>query len=111
MQVNVGKEGSVVVVRPVGPIVRGELDELEYELERLTRHWSRRVVLDLGDTPLIDSAGLELLCRTHRAFAEHGLQLKLSGLGETMATIFELTRVGRRFQLFTDSSTAVRSFL
>jgi len=94
-----------------GPLVAGELDSLTAELDRLVQNWAARVVIDMSDCPFADSAGLEQLCHYHRKFTQRGLELKLSGLTEMTGKILELTRVSRRFQIFTDISTAVRSFL
>ena len=92
-------------------MVAGELDELERELDRQVDNWVSRVVIDLSDCPFLDSAALELLCRCRRVLADRGLQLKLCGLREMNQKIMELTRLSRQFQIFADTSAAVRSYL
>lgn len=111
MQVTMTKEGSADLVRPFGPIIANELDDLERELSKLEKAWAPRVVIDMNEAPFLDSAGLDLLCQFHRRMAERGLQLKLCGLTEMTTKILELTRIIRRFQVFPDTNTAVRSFL
>ena len=106
-----GKEGAVTVVKPTGPITISEMDDLENCLNLLSRDWSKRVVLNMSEVAFIDSAGLELILRHNREFAERGLKLKLYGLSEITEKIFSLTQLMRRFEVFPDLSSAVRSFL
>jgi anti-anti-sigma factor len=111
MQVTMSREGSVTIVKPVGPLVAGELDGLERQLQQLLRDWAKRVVLSLSETNLIDSAGLELLCHYHQRLTEQGLRLKLSGVTDTVQKTLDLTRLSRRFEIHSDTAAAVRSFL
>ena len=60
---------------------------------------------------VIDSAGLELLCRHHREMGAQGLNLKLCGSNEVTQKILELTRLSRRFEILPDTTAAVRSYL
>jgi len=99
------------VVKPMGPVIAGELAELENELLKLTRNWTKRVVINLTDVPFIDSAGLELMLRYQMQLNSHGLKLKLSSLNEMTQKIFDLTQLSKNFEMFPDTSTAVRSFL
>lgn len=111
MLVSLHHEGSVTILKPSGPLLAGELEELEKQLQELARSWTGRVLLNLADVPFIDSAGLELVCRNHQVFAGNGLSLKLSNLTELTRKIFEITRLSRRFEIYPDSTAAVRSFL
>jgi anti-anti-sigma factor len=111
MEVVLSKEGSVTVVKPSGPVMAGELDELDRILRTLTSNWVKRVVLNMSDSPLIDSAGLELLHQYRGQMSEHGLRLKICGLNDVTQKIFDLTKLSSRFEIFPDMTTAVRSFL
>jgi anti-sigma B factor antagonist len=111
MQVILGKEGAVTMVKPMGPITASEMEELESRFNVLSRDWTKRVVLNLSEVAFIDSAGLEFLVRHNREFSERGLKLKLSGLSEITEKIMSLTRLIQRFEIYPDTSTAVRSFL
>ncbi len=111
MQVNVSREGSVTVLQPIGAAVAAEVDGLDNILTRQQRNWTRRIVLDLSETPFFDSSGLETLCRHQRWFTEHGLELKLAGVTDMSRKILDLTRISKRFQMYPDTSSAVRSFL
>lgn len=111
MRVAVSQEGAVTVLRPVGPIVAGELDELDQTLFELFNHWTKRLIVNMSDVSFMDSAGLELLVRNHRQFDSHGLIMKLCSLSDTTQKILSLTRLLRRFDTYPDAATAIRSFL
>ncbi len=111
MEVIASQEGSVTVLKPMGPLIAAELNPLEQQLLLAGRNWITRIVVNLKDSAFIDSAGLELLLRCHRQFRDHGIHLKLCGLNEMNQKIFELTRLSQRFEIYADSAAAVRSFL
>ena len=111
MRVIVGQEGAITVVKRIGPIVNGELEELDRELSRLFNHWIKRIVINMTEVVLVDSAGLELLNRYSRMFSSHGMKLKLCGLNEMTRKILDLTQLSRRFEIFADTTTSIRSFL
>lgn len=111
MHVIVSNEGAVTVLKPIGPLLAGELDDLDNNMRRLTKNWTKRVILNMSEVNFVDSAALELICRYQRQLGERGLKLKLSGLNDTTQTALELTRLARRFEIFADTTAAVRSFL
>ena len=111
MQVVINREGAVTVLKPLGPLVSGELAEMEEALVNLSKNWTRRMVVNLSEATYMDSAGLELISRYQRQLTAHGLKLKLCQLNELTRKIFDLTRLSQRFEIFPDTSTAVRSFL
>ena len=111
MQVATSKEGAVTVLKPTGPITIGELNELEQQLDNSYRNWTKRIVVNLSEVAFIDSGGVEMLLKFQRQLEKRGLKLKLSGLNEITQKIFDLTRLSRSFEIFTDTNGAVRSFL
>jgi len=111
MQITTGTEGAVTVVKPAGPIISGELAELENHLHRLSQSWTKRLVINMSEVSIIDSAGLELLVRCRREMAQRGLQLKLSGLNDITQRIFDITGLTFHFEIFPDTPLAVRNFL
>ncbi|KPK78240.1 MAG: hypothetical protein AMJ79_00065 [Phycisphaerae bacterium SM23_30] len=111
MQITVSNEGAVTVVKPVGPITAGELEELDKKLDSLNRNWTKRVVINMSEVAFIDSAGLELFIRYQKQLDERGLKLKLCGMNEITQKIFDITQLSRFFEIFADTTGAVRSFL
>jgi len=111
MRVAINKEGAVTLVRPTGPLISGELDEMDQQLLELFNHWTKRLIVNMSQVAFMDSAGLELLACHQRQFDSHGLVIKLCSLTETTQKILTLTRLLRRFDTYPDTSTAIRSFL
>ena len=111
MKVALSHEGAATIVKPEGPITESELHELDRRLRQLADNWTKRIVVNLSEAALIDSAGLELLCQYQHELQQHGLKVKLCGMNELVVKIFELTRLARQFEVFPDSAAAVRSFL
>jgi len=100
MQVITNSEGSVTILKPLGPLVMGELEEIDQALRKLGQQWTKRMVLNMANSTFIDSAGLELLNRYHFEYGEHGLKLKLSGLNDICNKIFELTKMAGKFEIY-----------
>ena len=111
MRVIINNEGAVTVIKPLGSLLSGELKELDQALLEMAKNWTKRIVINLTDSTCIDSAGLELINRHHRQLTDRGLRLKLCGLNELCSKILELTRLSRQFEIFNDTSAAIRSFL
>ena len=111
MKVVTNTEGAVTILKPLGPLLVGELDELDKSLNALAGDWARRIVINMAESGCIDSAGLELVSRHHQRFGEHGLCLKLCGLSELARKIFDLTKLSNRLEIYADTAAAVRSFV
>ena len=79
--------------------------------ECLRRGGQPRVVLDLQSVALVDSAGLELMLDTHEECQRQGGAIKLANPGALCSEVLKVTGVGVRFEVFSDTGSAVRSFL
>jgi len=111
MNVIVSNTGAVTLLKPIGPLISGELEDLDTHMSRLAKDWVKRIVLNMAEVTFVDSAALEMICRYHRQFTDRGLKLKISSLNDTTRTALELTRLSRRFEIFPDTASALRSFL
>jgi anti-anti-sigma factor len=65
------------------------------------------VVVDLGGCRFIDSAGLELLCRTRRRCEAAGRRFELARVGASCRQILDLTRLAGRFDCHADLGRAL----
>ncbi len=111
MQAQTSREGSVVVIKPIGPLIAAELDDLDRQLKDIFSGWTTRMVMNMSEVPFLDSAGLELLCRCRNLLNERGLTMKLCSVNEMTRQILELTRLAQRYDIYPDVVAAVRSFL
>jgi anti-anti-sigma factor len=66
-----------------------------------------RIVIDLSRATYIDSAGIAVLILAMQQVEAYGGKFFLSGLQETLRSIFETSRLERIFRIFPDVDTAL----
>jgi anti-sigma B factor antagonist len=76
-------------------------------LDAMIKKKPERIVIDLSRTTYIDSAGLAALILAMQKVEEYGGKFFLSGLQETIRSIFESSRLDRVFQIFPDVDAAL----
>lgn len=105
-----GKFGDVVVISVESELTGDAVKEFRAVAEKEVVPENLWFVLDFQQTSTMDSAGLEaLLWFRDRVEGNTGL-VKVCGLDETCAKIFELTRFDRKFEIFPAVSEAVDSY-
>lgn len=90
MKITDEKRGDVLVVRPEGRIDTNTSDEFERGLTSRIDGGSRRLVIDMGGTDYISSAGLRVLLLAAKKLKGGGGQLVLAALNPSVKQIFEL---------------------
>jgi len=65
------------------------------------------IVIDLSRATYIDSAGIAALILAMQKVEEYGGKFLLSGLQETIRSIFEISRLDRIFPIFPDVDAAL----
>lgn len=69
-----------------------------------------QLVLDLSNVQQMDAAGVEMLLQCMVESMKRDGDTKLSGVSPQAAAILELTRTDRLFEIYENSTDAVRSF-
>jgi anti-anti-sigma factor len=69
-----------------------------------------QVVFDMSQVRHIDSAGIDVLLQCMREVVKRDGDLKLAALSQQSAVVLELTRTGRLFEIYENSTAAVKSF-
>ena len=92
--------------------LKGEIDlhvspTVTQSLNAMTEKKPERVVIDLSDATYIDSAGLAALILAMQKVEAYGGRFFLTGLRETMRSIFEISRLDQIFQIFPDVDAAL----
>jgi anti-anti-sigma factor len=101
---------GTLVFTPREAIVQGECDELRaFIADKALSGSSAHAVIDLGEVPFIDSAGLELLCDLKSACAKGGGQFMLACVTDICQEIFRLTDLSSRFDVFDSVEEGVKS--
>src|SRR3989442_1464030 len=91
---------------------KGEIDlevspALTQSLNAMTEKKPERMVIDLSRATYIDSAGLAALILAMQTVQAYGGRFFLTGLHETMRSIFETSRLDQVFQIFPDIDAAL----
>jgi anti-anti-sigma factor len=104
-------QGAVDLIRTDQPLSAEHVEGIAGLLQECTARGQPFVVLDLERTPLVDSAGLELLLDFREKFHRLGGALKLAGPNALCEEILSITGVGACFEIFRDNLSAVGSFV
>ena len=104
--------GQITVVDLSGRIVLGDGSALLRKTIRgLLEDQRKRILLNLADVDYIDSSGIGELVSGFTAVKNQGGDLKLLHLTKKVRDLLQITKLYTVFDVFTDESSAVRSFL
>src|ERR1700693_5118928 len=78
-------------------------------LNAMTEKHPERIVIDLSRATYIDSSGLAALILAMQKVEAYGGKFFLTGLHETMRSIFETSRLDQIFQIFPDVDASLRA--
>jgi len=84
--------------------------ELKNQMLKLFEEGKHNLVVDLQAVRFVDSSGLGALVSGFKNASSRNGNLKLSGLQLQVKSMFELTRLHRVFEIYTDSGEALASF-
>jgi anti-sigma B factor antagonist len=92
--------------------LRGEIDlhvspAITQTLNAMTEKKLGRIVVDLSRATYIDSAGLAALILAMQTVEAYGGRFFLTGLHETMRSIFQSSRLDQIFQIYPDVEAAL----
>ena len=105
MQIEERAVGDVVILDLKGKITLGEGDELlKDKVNSLVNQGQRKILLNLGGVPYIDSAGLGEVVRTYTTVSRQGGSLKL------LNDLLSITKLLTVFETFESENEAVQSF-
>ena len=84
--------------------------ELKSQMLKLFEEGKSNLIVDLADVRFVDSSGLGALVSGFKNASSRNGSLKLTGLQMQVKSMFELTRLHRVFEIFTDPEDALASF-
>ena len=92
--------------------LKGEIDlhvspAVTQSLNAMTEEKPERIVIDLSGATYIDSAGLAALILAMQKVEGYGGRFFLTGVHETMRSIFETSRLDQIFEIFPDVDAAL----
>lgn len=99
--------GGVVVLVPTGPLDLSSCDPLARTLADLVARGEVRLVVDLIEVPLLDSAGLGALVQGMKQARAAGGDLRLCGVQPEIRSVLVLTGLTKRLRVYADRAEAV----
>ncbi|MCX6549490.1 MAG: STAS domain-containing protein [Acidobacteria bacterium] len=111
MQIDERKIGDVTILDMKGKMTLGDGDEmLRNKINGIIAAGAKKIVLNLGDVPYIDSAGLGEVVRTYTTVSRQGGTLKLLNLTKRIQDLLAITKLLTVFETFDTENEAVKSF-
>jgi anti-sigma B factor antagonist len=101
---------GVTVLTLEGRIVLGEeTAALRSKVKELLAAGNKKLVLDLKNVTMIDSAGLDTLVIAHTSSKSSGATLRLCSLGSRTNELLQITRLVNVFEVSDSEADAVRA--
>jgi anti-sigma B factor antagonist len=111
MEIQERSSGDVMILDLKGRMTLGEGDLLlKDKINSLLLQGQRKLVLNLGGVPYMDSAGLGEIVRTFTTVSRQGGSLKLLNLTKRIQDLLAITKLLTVFESFESESEAVGSF-
>jgi len=87
-----------------------EAEELKRQVNNKIDSGYRKVIIDLTAVEYLDSTFLGIIVNTLKKVAKLGGDLKLVGFKPNVRSMFELTRLFRVFESYSELQDAIKSF-
>jgi anti-sigma B factor antagonist len=101
---------GVTILSPQGRIVFGEeAAALREHLKRVLGS-TRQIVLNLSGVSYIDSGGLGTLVGVYSSARAGGAEIKLTGLGQRLRDVLQITKLVTVFEVYDTEQEAVATF-
>ncbi len=111
MKINERTVSDVTVLDLEGKLLIGEGDELLREkINSLVEGGTTKILLNLGEVPYMDSAGLGEVVRCYTTVSRKNGKLKLVNLTKRLQDLLSITKLLTVFETFDDEGEAVKSF-
>ena len=111
MQIEERVVGDVTILDLKGKITLGEGDEaLKDKINSMLQQDRKKLLLNFGNVPYIDSAGLGEVVRTYTTVSRQGGQLKLVNLTKRITDLLMITKLLTVFETFDNEKDALQSY-
>ena len=111
MQIEERKVGNVIILDAKGKLTLGDGDVLlKDKIHSLVQQGHKNIVLNLGEVPYVDSAGIGEIVGSYTTLSRAGGSLRLLNLTKRIHDLLTITKLLTVFETFTSEDEAVRSF-
>jgi len=104
------KQGAIDIICCADALTQENLEDFTTAVDSCLEAGQPMLVLDLADTPLIDSLGLEMLVELSSRVDRMGGAIKLAALQPLLIDALRITGVGERYHAFPTVKEAMGSF-
>ena len=111
MKIDERTVGDVTILDLQGKLLIGEGDELLREkINGLVESGKAKILLNLGEVPYMDSAGLGEVVRCYTTVSRKDGKLKLVNLTKRLQDLLSITKLLTVFETYEDEQEAIKSF-
>ena len=111
MKITTSEKEGITILAPKGSLMGGaDTGELDENLYRLLDHGSKKVILDLAKTDLINSSGISILIHHWKKFNEADAHLRLANVTKKIERILVISRLTSVFDCYDSLEEAIASF-
>lgn len=111
MKIKQNPQDDVMVLELSGKIMGGpDFEKFKDEITAILEAGSKKVVLDLGGVPWINSTGLGILITGYHSVKAAEGQLKICNVKERVLSIFYISQLENIFDVFETREEAIASF-
>jgi len=111
MQIEERVVAGVTILDLKGKVTLGEGDEvLKDKINSLILQDRKKILLNFGGVPYIDSAGLGEIVRTYTSISRQGGRLKLLNVSKRIQDLLVITKLITIFDSYDGEAEAVKSF-
>lgn len=111
LKVNVAEKGGVMVVGLVGPVTLGVGDlKVRATVKDIVAKGCKKVVIDLGAVPHVDSTGIGELVSAFTSARSQGAKLVLANLTKHIKDLLDIAQLSAVFESYESADEAVKSF-
>lgn len=109
MRLEIKKSGRVTIVRSLESRMDAKVAaDFKAEIGRIVDGGNRWIVFDVSEITFVDSSGLGAIVSSLKMLGRQG-DLVIAGAGETVLSLFKLTRMDRVFRMFATEKEAVEA--
>ena len=111
LKIGVRQIDGVMVIDVAGRIVLGEETAFfRQTIRNVLAHGHRKILLNMGGVPYIDSAGIGELAAAFLAVRQQGGELKLLNLTKKVHDVVQIVKLGSIFEICDNETAALEAF-
>jgi len=111
MQIKERTVDGIVILDISGKILIGDGEvQIKRKLTQLLEQGHRRMIINLGEVPYMDSSGLGAIVRCFTAVRRAGGELKLINLTQRLLDLLTITKLTTVFETYDTEEQALQSF-